>query len=75
MLQRTLLLMYNNSYFSQKDSTDTEYLDWAYEMAIKSKDSVLICETSIDKGRSLYRSGDFLNAINYFQESACELSR
>jgi len=68
-LVRTLLLMFDNAYFSQNDSTQTDYLDMAIDIARKSGDSVLISESCLAMGKALYRKGDFSNANRFYQES------
>ncbi len=67
-MTRLLLMMYNNSYFTQSDSSHTQYLDQAYALARGSNDSVLISETCIDMGKAYYRNGELPKAIASYQE-------
>jgi AraC-like DNA-binding protein len=68
-LVSTLLVMYNSSFFSQRDTTCNEYLDLAYNIALETGDSTLISETCSDMGRALYRNGEYPDAIEKYKEA------
>lgn len=69
MQTRLLLLMYNNAWFSQSDPSISGYLDEALTIAKNSGDSALIGETCNELGKAFYRNGEYLRAIECYQES------
>jgi len=64
---RALIIMYNNSFFSTTDSTNTEYLDQALEIALALSDSARLSKIYFTIGLSHYRKKNQLIAIDYYQ--------
>jgi len=61
-----LLLMHDNSYFSQEDSTNMAYLDQAFALALLSGDSSLLSEVYFTFGKAYYRNEQYVESIaNY----------
>ena len=64
-----LTIMYDNAYYSQADSSNTEYLDQAIEIAEYNGDSTLLSDTYFTAGRAYYRAGDLRTAIAYYERA------
>ncbi len=62
-----LMLMYDNSYFSQEDSTNTSYLDQAVKIAEENADSALLSNVYFAVGKAYYRSNNYKNAISNYE--------
>lgn len=62
-----LLNMYNCSFFTSNDSTNTDYLYRAIDMAQNYGDSILISTTYDELGKSYYRRGNYPEAIRYYK--------
>lgn len=66
---RLLMTMYNNSHFKSADSTSTDYLTQALEVAKSVSDSTLIANVYEMLGLSSYRKGNQQQAIKYYKRS------
>jgi AraC-like DNA-binding protein len=62
-----LLTMFDNSYLSQRDTANTEYLNEAIEIAEETKDSSLLSDVYFAAGRSYTRSAHYENAVKFFE--------
>ena len=66
---RALSIMYNNSHFTTSESSSTDYLDQALEIANMINDSVSLSEIYQNYGLQAYRNSDQTKAIDYYQLS------
>lgn len=66
---RVLLIMYNNSHFTSTDTTSTDYLVQALEIAKSINDSASMANIYENLGLSFYRNSNQQEAIKYYQLS------
>jgi AraC-like DNA-binding protein len=66
---RALLTMYDNAHFTASDTTSTEYLYQALEIARGLNDSVLLASVYEYLGLSYYRNSDQQEAIRHYKKS------
>lgn len=59
--------LYNGSQLSSNDSTNTDYLHKAINMAMDYGDSLWISDTYSNLGMDFYRKGKFSEAIKYYR--------
>jgi AraC-like DNA-binding protein len=64
---RILILMHDASYLSTKDAENTDYLLLASELALQTKDSLLISDVYTTRGKAAYRNGDQKTAIKFYK--------
>lgn len=62
-ISKVLLIMHDNAFFCQEDSSNINYLDEAKEIALESKDSSLISDVYFSVGKAFFREKDMEKAI------------